>query len=127
MLCNCFSSKKSQRKPSKEVNIIVIYKETIESGVMINMTPLLSLFGKKIDEWILLEKSIIFLQVLSKMLDIGCDKLIVIQEDNVWVHPCIAINIASFLNLRFGLEMTSILKPFMTRSMNRLNEVVIST
>ena len=70
----------------------------------INVIDLCNAGEKKFSEWYSLSESKTFIKLLSSQIGIPEYKIIERKEQTVFVHPKIAINIAQWKALEFGLK-----------------------
>ena len=73
----------------------------------INVIDLCNAGEKKFSEWYSLSESKTFIKLLSSQIGIPEYKIIERKEQTVFVHPKIAINIAQWISLEFGLKVSN--------------------
>ena len=78
----------------------------------VNLTQLAQAGGKRLNDWVRLEKSQAFLRVLSESTQIPVDTLISYEitgrtERATWGHPQVAINLAQWISPEFDLKVSA--------------------
>lgn len=75
-----------------------------ENDGYVNLDQLCATHGKKQNDWRRLKLSNAYLETLSRKTGIPATDLIIVQHDNAtWGHPLVAIDIAYWINPKFGI------------------------
>ena len=75
-----------------------------ENDGYVNLGQLCATHGKKQNDWKRLKSSNAYLEALSKKTGIPTTDLIIVQHDNAtWGHPLVAIDVACWINPKFGV------------------------
>jgi hypothetical protein len=87
--------------------------ELINEKGYINVTKLCKMAGKDIREWKKNKKNKLYIDLMSKELNININELIISQKGNsknytqgTWVHPLIATNIAQWISVIFSVKIS---------------------